>query len=92
MASTPGGVGGTGGGGNGGDGNGLGATAGTANTGGGGGGSSDTYAGKAGGSGIVIIRYANTYNDAASTTGSPTFTNTGGYKIYTWTGSGSITF
>jgi hypothetical protein len=40
----------------------------------------------------VIIRYANTFTDAASTTGSPTFTNTGGYKIYTFTGSGSITF
>jgi hypothetical protein len=40
----------------------------------------------------VIIRYPNTFTDAASTTGSPTFTNTGGYKIYTFTGSGSITF
>jgi hypothetical protein len=40
----------------------------------------------------VIIRYPNTYPDAVSTTGSPTFTNTGGYKIYTFTGSGSITF
>jgi hypothetical protein len=28
----------------------------------------------------------------AATTGSPTFTNTGGYKIYRWTASGSITF
>jgi hypothetical protein len=27
-----------------------------------------------------------------STTGSPTLTNVGGYKIYTFTGSGSITF
>jgi hypothetical protein len=48
--------------------------------------------GGSGGSGIVIIRYANTYPDAASTTGSPTITNTGGYKIYKFTGSGSITF
>jgi hypothetical protein len=48
--------------------------------------------GGSGGSGVVIIRYPNTYPDAASTTGSPTFTNTGGYKIYKFTGSGSITF
>jgi hypothetical protein len=41
---------------------------------------------------VVIIRYSNTFGDAASTTGSPTFTNTGGFKIYRWTGSGSITF
>jgi di/tripeptidase len=39
-----------------------------------------------------IADYPNTYADAASTTGSPTFTNTGGYKIYKFTGSGSITF
>jgi hypothetical protein len=45
-----------------------------------------------GGSGVVIIRYADTFADAASTTGSPTFTNTGGFKIYQFTGSGSITF
>jgi hypothetical protein len=50
--------------------------------------------GGAGGSGVVIIRYPNTYLDATSTTGSPTYTNTGGYKIYKWTtvGAGSITF
>jgi hypothetical protein len=30
--------------------------------------------------------------DAASTTGSPTFTNTGGYKYYKFTGSGTITW
>jgi hypothetical protein len=45
-----------------------------------------------GGSGVVIIRYADTYGNAASTTGSPTFSNTGGYKIYIFNGSGSITF
>jgi hypothetical protein len=28
----------------------------------------------------------------ASTTGSPTYASTGGYNVYTWTGSGSITF
>jgi hypothetical protein len=46
----------------------------------------------AGGSGVVIIRYPNAFTDAVSTTGSPTFTNTGGYKIYTFTANGSITF
>jgi hypothetical protein len=67
--------------------------AGTANRGiGGSGGNGGLAAGGSGGSGIVIIRYSNTYADATSTTGSPTFTNTGGYKIYTFTGSGSITF
>jgi hypothetical protein len=40
----------------------------------------------------VVIRYLNTFSNAVSTTGSPSFTNTGGYKIYQWTGSGSITF
>jgi len=38
------------------------------------------------------LSYSNTLPDAASTTGSPTFTNVGGYKIYKFTGSGSITF
>jgi hypothetical protein len=45
-----------------------------------------------GGSGIVIIRYPSTYPAAASTTGSPSVTTSGGYRIYQWTGSGSITF
>ena len=51
-----------------------------------------TYQGAAGGSGIVIIRYADTYPAATSTTGSPTITTAGGYRVYQWTTSGSITF
>ena len=89
-----GGSGGAGGGGNGSANGSTDGTAGTANPGGGAGGNgnSGNLSGNAGGSGIVIIRYADSFSDAASTTGSPTFTNTGGYKIYKWTGSGSITF
>jgi hypothetical protein len=45
-----------------------------------------------GGSGIVIIRYPDIYAAATSTTGSPTITVAGGYRVYTWTSSGSITF
>jgi hypothetical protein len=86
-------TGGAGGGGNGGNLNTSPATAGTVNTGGGGGGGGYTgYPAQAGGSGIVIIRYPNTYALATSTTGSPTITTAGGYNIYTWTSSGSITF
>jgi hypothetical protein len=40
----------------------------------------------------VIIRYPDSFGNAVSTTGSPTFTQTGGYRIYQFTGSGSITF
>jgi hypothetical protein len=42
-----------------------------------------------GGSGIVIIR---TNSPAASTTGSPTITSNGGKTMYTFNGSGTITF
>lgn len=90
---------GTGGAGGGGNGN-LNANGsnGTANTGGGGGGcgtssgNQTARTGGNGGSGVVIIRYADTLPDAVSTTGSPTYTNTGGYKTYKFTGSGTITW
>jgi hypothetical protein len=72
------------------------ATNGTVNTGGGGGGagrdSTLNYncAGGDGGSGVVVLRFPNVFTP--TTTGSPTITTSGGYKVYTYTGSGSITF
>lgn len=68
--------------------------AGVASTGGGGGGGgfdavASYQSGGAGGSGVVIIRSAVA---AASTTGSPTVTTVGSDTVYTFTGSGSITF
>jgi hypothetical protein len=44
------------------------------------------------GNGVVVIRYSDTLPAAASTTGSPTITVAGGYRVYKFTGSGSITF
>jgi hypothetical protein len=65
------------------------------NTGGGGGGngysSGDWGSGGSGGSGVVILRHLDSFPQA-TTTGSPTITTSGGYRIYTFTGSGSITF
>ena len=89
------GTGGNGGGANGGQNCSAGANGGI-NTGGGGGGAGGSYYcpsyganGGTGGSGIVIIKYPDT-NPAAITTGSPTVNVTGGYRIYTFTGSGTI--
>jgi hypothetical protein len=71
-------------------------SSGTVNTGGGAGGGangySGAYGGGNGGSGIVILRYPDSNSTAASTTGSPAYSNVGGYHIYQFTGSGTITF
>ena len=68
----------------------------TANQGGGGrGGKHADFGGPvgtAGGSGVVILRYVDTFGEAISTTGSPTVTVAGGFRVYTYTSSGSITF
>ena len=49
------------------------------------------YAVGAGASGVVIVRYANTYPVAASSPGA-SYANVAGYHTYTWTsGTGSIT-
>jgi hypothetical protein len=42
----------------------------------------------------VIIAYPDSFTVAASTTGSPTYSNSSrtGYHVYIFTGSGTITF
>ena len=68
------------------------AQAGATNTGGGGGGGATTGYPANGGSGACFVYYSNTFDQAVSTTGSPTYTNNGTYHIYKFTGSGSISF
>jgi len=87
--------GGSGGGGSGASAGGVSGTNGTSGTGGGGGGvtypAGSAYGGN-GGKGVAIIRYADTYAAASNTTGSPNVIIDGGYRIYVWTTSGTITF
>jgi len=85
------GLGGTGGGGAGGT-TGVGTAGGTNTGGGGGGGGGVSGTGGSGGSGVVIIRYSDSFGEAVSTTGSPTVTVAGGFRIYQFNSSGSITF
>ena len=63
---------------------------GTAYLGGGGGGAHATRTSGNGGTGFVAIRYPDVYTAASATTGSPTVTVAGGYRIYSWQGNGSI--
>lgn len=90
SATGSGGTGGSGGGGNGDVNNNGSNTAGSANTGGGGGGASYTRAGKAGGSGVVILSIP-TANYTGTTSGSPTVTTSGSNTILTYNASGSYT-
>lgn len=74
------------------------ATSGTANTGGGGGGCGTNAVGQgvgnpgAGGSGIVVIRYPSLFLSASSVTGTFTESVSGGFRVYSFTGNGTITF
>jgi hypothetical protein len=85
------GSGGTGGGGDGTNSNSIDPDDGTANTGSGGGGcwTNAIYAGN-GGSGLVVLRILASYY-SGTTTGSPTVTDDGSFKVLTFTSSGSYT-
>ena len=66
--------------------------AGVANSGNGGNAGIGTGTSQNGDAGVVIIKYADSFPPAAATTGSPTYTVSGGYRTYKWTSSGSVTF
>lgn len=89
------GAGGYGGGGTGGDLRNVAATNATANTGGGGGGSDLDYTGiGSGGSGIIVVKYPDTYPDLTTIAVGLTYTKyvTGGFKYYKFTsGTGTVT-
>ncbi len=95
-ATAPG-TGGNGGGGGGVIGSNSNATNGTANTGGGGGGVGTNVATQGagiagtGGSGIVVLRYPSSFPAASSVTGTFTTSVSGGFRIYSFTGNGTIT-
>jgi hypothetical protein len=85
------------GGGNGSNGANYSASAGEQNTGGGGGGggnygNNSEWLGANGASGIFMLRYPATQSPPVSTTGNPLIRYAGGYQIYIWTTSGSVTF
>lgn len=68
---------------------------GAANKGDGGGGSignSSSSSNGVGGSGIVVVKYADSFAAATATSGSPTYTVSGGFRIYTFNASGSLVF
>ena len=69
------------------------AQSGSANTGGGGGGGNGSSgSGCVGGSGVLFIRYPDTYRSAPSTSGNTPTPAQSGCRVYLWNGSGSITF
>ena len=66
---------------------------GTANLGGGGGGSTGGNQGGAGGSGVVIIKYSNTYTPTIGAGLTSSTATSGAYKITTFTaGTGTVSF
>jgi len=55
------------------------------------GGAQDITVSGSGGSGRVVFRYPDSFPLLASTTGSPTISTSGGYRIYIFNASGSVT-